>query len=72
MASQTSETITYKPTAMVLSDLEIAAVVVLADKLYDGNRSMAVRNMIKHFITCQFPLLGLSPEIEQPVLKGSK
>lgn len=68
MASPTSDSV-YRNSPMALSDTEIAAILVLADKLYDGNRSMAVRNMIRHFVQCQFPLLGLSATIEQPNLE---
>lgn len=71
MTTQNNEPM-YKTTAMALSDTEIAALVVLADKFYDGNRSMALRNMIRHFVTCQFPLMGLSPVIEQPALEAAK
>lgn len=71
MASPTSDSV-YRNSPMALSDFEIAAVVVLANKEYDGNRSMAVRNMIRHYVRCQFPLLGLSPEIEQPTVELAK
>lgn len=67
--SNTSSDSTYRNYPMALSDTEIAAILVLAEKNYDGNRSMAVRNMIRHFVTCQFPLLGLSATIEQPNLE---
>lgn len=60
---------TYHSTTMVLTDMEIAAVAVLADRNYEGNRSIAIRNMIRHFVQCQFPLLGLSATIEQPNLE---
>lgn len=65
MSNLTSDS-TYRNYPMALSDTEIAAILVLAERNYDGNRSMAVRNMIRHFIQCQFPLLGLSASIEQP------
>lgn len=63
---------TYHSTTMVLTDMEIAAVAVLADMNYEGNRSIAVRNMIRHYVRCQFPLMGLSPEIEQPTVELAK
>lgn len=70
MQEPTSER-TYKSTPLALSDVEIAAIHQLAALNYEGNRSMAARAMIRHFVTCQFPSLGLnilaSPEpVEQP------
>lgn len=52
----------FRNTPMALGDVEISAVQTLANARYDGNKSMAVRNMIRHFATCQFPLLGITDD----------
>ncbi len=56
---------TYEPTPLSLTDGEKAALKALADDRFEGNRSMAARYMIRHFATCQFPVIGIdlpSPE----------
>ncbi len=50
---------TYEPTPLSLTDDEEAALKALADDRFEGNRSMAARYMIRHFATCQFPLIGI-------------
>lgn len=50
----------YRSSPMALSDVEIEAVKILANARYGGNKSMATRAMIRHFVVCQFPGMGLN------------
>jgi len=65
MSDSEAPTRTYVNFPMAMSDVEIEAVRMLANARYEGNKSMATRAMIRHFVTCQFPKIGLdffSPE----------
>lgn len=52
----------YRNPGIALGDVEIAAVESFAKAQFEGNKSMAARYMIRHFATCQFPLLGIEPQ----------
>lgn len=52
---------------------QIDAIAIYAESLRDGNQappnvSLALRRMVNHFMSCQFPLLGIAEpaSIEAP------
>lgn len=51
--------------SFTLQARQVAIVQALADERFEGNQSMALRFIISHFESCQFPLLGLSVELAQ-------